>query len=182
MHWFVVVRQEFFRLHQNVSDVRIQVGRWSLADMRESTFCLCPSGVGFGWRVFLALAALCIPVIIQPGVKQAYSDLLPYHEFSLEFGMSEVKRLPELLRAISQERVCVLRQNAARYYRAFMWQEPTGLAYDLLQLSLCRRAWRVFQQRSAVGATGLGHNVEPPWAACARATVEQLFSLEQANG
>ena len=32
---------------------------------------LCPSGWGFGWRTYLAVATLCIPVIVQPLVEQA---------------------------------------------------------------------------------------------------------------
>ena len=38
--------------------------------MRDSRFCLCPSGWGYGWRLYLAMATLCIPVIIQPMIEQ----------------------------------------------------------------------------------------------------------------
>ena len=86
----------------------------------------------------MALAALCIPVLVQPMVRQAFDDIAPFDRFSLSFPLSDVKRLPKLLRAVSRERRCALRENAAQYFSLFMWQESYGLAYDMLQLSLCR--------------------------------------------
>ena len=62
---------------------------------------------------------------------------------------------------------------AARYYRALVWEEPDGLAYEMLQLSLCRRAaalrWRLHREGKA----------EAPgaWAACAHTTAEALLGL-----
>ena len=52
-------------------------------ETRHSTFCLCPSGTGWGMRAFHAIALGCIPVIIQddgsgrfPSVLQAFEGLL----------------------------------------------------------------------------------------------------------
>jgi hypothetical protein len=133
--------------------------------MQQAAYCLCPSGVGFGWRTSLALAAGCIPVIVQPMVAQPFDDLLPYSNFSLSFRMADVKRLPALLRAIPPERVCSLRREGARYSRLLMWQQPGGLAYDMLQVSLCKRALRLHR--------GPG---KPPWAGCADLTAEDLLA------
>ena len=142
-----------------------------LGDLRDADFCLAPSGVGFGWRVYVSLAALCIPVIVQPLVHQAYDDIAPFDRFSLSFALSDVKRLPELLRAVPRKKLCELRENAARYFRLFMWQSPDGLAYDMLMLSLCRRALRVHKGQGGV---------RPPWAACAQVTVEEVLHLRRA--
>jgi len=143
--------------------------------MRNATFCLCPSGVGFGWRVYIALAALCIPVIIQPGVQQAFASMVPYGKFSLSYQLNDVKVLPQLLSAIPSERICTMRVNAFRYRRVFMWQQPHGLAYDMLQLSLCRLALTLH-------AKGANPSVSVPWAPCARMTVEELIAKSETTG
>lgn len=59
------VRQSFYKLHTGTPGVRIEVGTWKIEHMRAATFCLAPSGWGFGWRTYLAVATLCIPVIVQ---------------------------------------------------------------------------------------------------------------------
>jgi hypothetical protein len=59
------VRSTFLNLHKNTTGVRFKIGMWTADDLRNATFCLAPSGWGYGWRTYLALAMLCIPVIIQ---------------------------------------------------------------------------------------------------------------------
>ena len=48
------VRQEMWRLHFNDSHnwtgVVFKPGQWTISQLRSATFCLCPSGWGFGWR------------------------------------------------------------------------------------------------------------------------------------
>ena len=99
--------------------------------------------------------------------RQAYDDIVPYSDFSLSFPLSDVHRLPALLRAVPAQRLCALRKGAARYFRLFLWGEPGGLAYDMLQLSLCRRALRLHRDAS------------PAWAACARMTAEELLDTNR---
>eukprot|EP00966_Prymnesium_polylepis_P276646 6391428-Prymnesium_polylepis.1 len=80
--------------------------------------------------------------------------------------MKDVKHLPALLRAVSHKRRCKLRAAAAKYYRTLMWQEPMGLAFEMVLLSLCRRALALHSwERPA-----------PSWAAgCTRVTVDTLL-------
>lgn len=124
------------------------------------------SGWGYGWRTYLALAMLCIPVVIQPLVEQAYHDVLPYSKLALRYDPVDLERLPELLRAISANEICQMRRSALRYRRLLIWDGPEGLAYETLQLLLCRRAAAVYAQLR-----------RPPqaWSACASMRVEQLL-------
>lgn len=56
-------------------------GKWSIDQLRQAQFCLCPSGWGFGWRTYLAVATLCIPVIVQPLVPQVTLTLHLGHTY-----------------------------------------------------------------------------------------------------
>jgi len=162
------VRQAFYRLHRNTPGVTYHIGQWSISELADSTFCLAPSGWGYGWRTYLALAVQCIPVIVQPYVQQAFEDLLPYASFSLRISPDELQGLPDRLRAMPRSRICSMRAAGARYFRAVLWQQPEGIAYDMLQLSLCRRAIGVLT-RHRPGAS------LPRWAGCANVTAEQLL-------
>ena len=46
------------------------------SEMLKSTFCFCPSGTGWGMRVFHAAALGCIPVIMQQDAKRAFPPVL----------------------------------------------------------------------------------------------------------
>lgn len=127
------------------------------------------SGWGYGWRTYVALAVLCIPVIIQPLVEQAYHDVLPYSELALVFDPVDLERLPEMLKAIEQKKICQMRQAALRYRRLLLWRQPEGLAYEMLQLSLCRRAVKVFSTYRPMSQL-------PSWAACTNLTVEDFLA------
>ncbi|KAL1518793.1 hypothetical protein AB1Y20_003073 [Prymnesium parvum] len=177
------VRQTLWSLltssaHSNASrsgswdKVVFKTGDWSISMLRQAQFCLCPSGWGFGWRASLALATLCIPVIIQPLIEQAYHDLLPYKRFALFYNLADLPRLPQLLESISPRRICELRAAAARYYRALMWEEPDGRAYDMLQLSLCQRAAALHARIHAEAHDG---RPLPTWASCANTSAEDLL-------
>ena len=82
---------------------------------------------------------------------------------------SHGRRLPELLRRVSPRRICELRAAAASYYRAFMW-EADGLAYDMLLLSLCRRALALHSRLRA-------HTGSPTWGACAQISAQTLLHV-----
>mmetsp|Transcript_53277 Transcript_53277/g.147184 ORF Transcript_53277/g.147184 Transcript_53277/m.147184 type:complete len:386 (-) Transcript_53277:60-1217(-) len=166
------VRQFFHKLHRNTPGVVFDVGGWGVAGLRDATFCLAPSGWGYGWRISISLAMHCIPVIIQPLVEQAYHDMLPYKSFSLRFAPADVPILPHILRHIerNRSRICELRSSAARYYRTLLW-EPPGLAYDMLQISLCRRALLRVLRDQAPAQRRL-----PPWYRCAQLTAESLLA------
>ena len=160
------VRQALEQAHRDTPGVRFRRGKWAIEELTTAEFCLAPSGWGYGWRTYLALAVGCIPVIIQPHVQQAFEELLPYEQFSLRFTPAQIPQLPELLRQQPRRRVCEMRAAAHRYHRAVLWQGPDGRAYDFLMASLCKRALRVVRERS---------DARPQWAACAELGAEQLL-------
>ena len=132
-------------------------------------------------RIPQPLSVLLIPLHLYtcglPIPAQAYHSILPYHRFALFFDPSDLRRLPQLLRDIPPRRICDLRAAAARYYRALVWEEPDGLAFEVLQLSLCRRAAALHRMRR--GAGGQVGSV-PSWAiACERkSALEELLDTQ----
>jgi len=170
------VRQAIQRHHKNESGF-VLGGQFTLDDLRDSLFCLAPSGWGWGWRLTLAMVTQCVPVIIQPNVTQPFEELLPYEKFSIRLTKEAIPRLPDILRAVPMATVCSLQQGLARFYRALLWQKPHGEqhpnAHDLLLVSLCRRAKRL----SAVYASSGAH----PDAFLARHQLACADSLEAAS-
>ena len=119
---------------------------------------------------------LCVPVIIQPMVEQAFQDLLPYSELALTFDPVDLEALPSLLRDVTPGRICQLRHNAARHRRLVMWDKP-GLAYEMLQLALCRRAVGVHSSSGLQSTSERSRmHLLQPWTSCARLTPEQLMA------
>ena len=68
-----------------------------------------------------------------------------------------------------------------RYYRALVWEEPDGLAFEVLQLSLCRRAaalHRRFHPQPDERAAAM-----PAWADCELPTsLERLLFAHGGEG
>jgi len=138
------VRQEVFRLWANRSRFRIRPNRDDdITTFGDGRFCLAPSGDGFGLRLYKAiLIAGCVPLIIQPQVRQAFDDLLPYEDFSLRLSFDDLPVLEEKLAAISPARHARMRQAMLKHQRAFTYpqSEYPGDAYAYLVESLRQRA------------------------------------------
>jgi len=130
-------------------------GKFTLDMLRDSRFCLSPSGWGWGWRLSLAVITQCVPVIIQPNVSQPFDDLIPYDRFALRLTKEDIPRLPTILKSVSDARVCAMQKELAKHSRAFLWQQPFGPqhanAYDLMQVQLCRRAKHLAATYRATG-------------------------------
>lgn len=132
------VREQVFLHHANRS--RFCISRRAPAELyRRARFCLAPSGEGFGNRLALAMLAGCVPLIIQPNVRQPFDDLLPYDDFSLRLPPDDVPRLHELLPAVGEAEHARLRRGVARHAAAFSWG-ARGEAYEHVRLALCLRA------------------------------------------
>ena len=152
------MRAQIADQHSNQKDWVIGGQRFTFDDLRASQFCLAPSGWGWGWRLQLAMVTQCVPVIIQPNMTQPFEDLIPYEAFAIKMGTAGIPNLPEMLRAVSDEDMCRMQTNLAKYYRALLWQRTHGprhpSAYDLTMLSLCNRAKRLRKQHLAHTARG----------------------------
>lgn len=62
-----------------------------LAEMTKSLFCLVPVGDSPpSSRLYLAVAAGCLPVIISDGFEGAFSDLVPWDTFSVRIREARV--------------------------------------------------------------------------------------------
>ena len=88
------------------------------------------------------MLAGCVPLIIQPGVRQPLEDVLPYDSFALRVGADAVPRLHTLLASVSDADHARMRERAKHYGRAFDWVSSGGLAYAFTRYSLCLRAGR----------------------------------------
>ena len=135
------VRAAVFEHHQNRSGFCL-APRLPSELYERSRFCLAPSGEGFGDRLATSLLAGCVPLIIQPAVRQPYDELLPYDRFALRVGADKVPKLHELLAAITPTEHAAMRAAARHYARAFDWVRPAGQAYAMARYSLCMRSLR----------------------------------------
>ena len=108
----------------------------------DSRFCLAPSGEGFGDRLANAMLSGCVPLIIQPAVRQPYDDVLPYERFSIRIGADRIPALHEVLRAVTDEQHARLRAGVRHFARAFEWLRTGAQAYEAARYSLCLRAER----------------------------------------
>ena len=111
--------------------------------MLRSIFCLCPSGTGWGMRVFHSVALGCIPVIIQrdaaatyPHVLQAYEGLLlDWSELSVRLEPRDVPQLPTILRALAANASALQakRHALAREWTRLLWREalPPAIGHIL---------------------------------------------------
>lgn len=108
----------------------------------QSRFCLAPSGEGFGDRLSLSMLSGCVPLIIQPSVRQPLDDVLPYDEFSLRLGADAIPTLHERLARVTRPEHEKLREGVRRWARAFDWSggSSDGLAYNFTRLALCQHA------------------------------------------
>ena len=112
------------------------------AEMLRSQFCLCPSGTGWGMRVFHSAVLGCVPVIIQrdertqfPPVLQAFEGLLlDWHEISVRIEPADIPRLPAILRALAADAPALAAKRAAltRAWTRLLWRE--ALPADLRPL------------------------------------------------
>ncbi|KAL3903772.1 MAG: hypothetical protein SGPRY_011540 [Prymnesium sp.] len=108
------------------------------SEMLRSVFCLCPSGTGWGMRVFHAAALGCIPVIVQRDEERAYPPVLQAFEgllldwslFSLQLEQSDLPNLPSILSALANNASAIYakRQALAATWTRLVWRE--SLAAD----------------------------------------------------
>jgi len=138
------VRQKVHKLYADHEGFLISAGHQDDAVMfGDARFCLAPSGDGFGVRLYKAIIiAGCVPLIIQPNVRQAFDELLRYDDFSLSATYGDIQHLPSILAAVTPEKHKAMRKAMLANAHAFTFAESEhgGDAYDYLVKSLRMRA------------------------------------------
>ena len=115
-----------------------------LRRMRASTFCLAPRGdTASSRRVYEAIAAGCIPVIIADDLALPFAKRLRYDEFTVRFSEKFALRQPlqmlQQLRAMPNARVHAMQTALAAARPSFLWHtDPTRpSAVDQILLDMC---------------------------------------------
>lgn len=130
------------------------------AEMLQTIFCLCPSGTGWGMRVFHSAALGCIPVLIQrdeasayPPVLQAFEGLLlDWDAIAVRLEPRDLPQLPMILRRLAANTTALMskRHALAAAWTRLLWREALPLevrpilahapdAFDSLMQSLALR-------------------------------------------
>ena len=84
----------------------------------------------------MTLACSCIPVIIQDNVHMAFTPLLDMDSFSMRIAHADMERIPEILLAVSAERIREMQTNLGAVWRRYAYSgyySYTSLAKQLMQ-------------------------------------------------
>ena len=115
-----------------------------LAKMMRAAFCLAPRGdTASSKRLYEAIAAGCVPVIISDTLRLPFERRLRWADFSIRMREDDVlkapARLDEWLRELTPERVLGLQTNLERVRRHFIWHlDPTReSAVDQIITDIC---------------------------------------------
>ena len=113
-------------------------------EMTRTTFCLVPVGDSPpSSRLYLAIAAGCVPVLLSDGFEGAFPSRVPWRDFSLRFEESTVKlkafNLTAKLLTIAADSDRLLRMQRALQAHAadVLWEAPgSRVATHTLELAL----------------------------------------------
>ena len=95
-------------------------------EILAARYCLCPSGTGWGMRVFHVLALGCVPVVVQHDgehapARQAFEPLLlNWSDFGVVVSRDQVADLPALLAATD---LAAKRRALVRVWRSLVWRD-----------------------------------------------------------
>lgn len=91
-------------------------------ELLRTRFALCPPGWS-SWspRLFDAIVAGAIPVIISDDWVPPFSELINYDDFSIRVPESKIDKLTEILKAIPAEEEARLRGNLKKVYERFVY-------------------------------------------------------------
>ena len=120
--------------------------------MKNSKFCLCPSGFEVNSpRVAETFFYECVPVIIADNFVPPFFDVLNWEAFSVILSVKDIPKLKEILSSVPHEKYLALQAGVKKVQRHFLWHlKPER--YDLFHMTL-HSVWfnRVLQFRENTG-------------------------------
>lgn len=99
------------------------------AEILNSRFCLCPSGTGFGQRLYHVVLLGCVPVIAMhdgthPPVVQAFEgEGLEWERFAVLVRREQIPKLPSLLAAVD---LAAKQRALHRVWTRLIWRSALG--------------------------------------------------------
>ena len=112
-----------------------------------SKFCLAPSGDGWGVRTAKSLITGCVPLIIQPSVRQPFDDVYNYSEFALILSAADIPNLESILSSVTSAEHAQMLIKGHEVSSGFYFEDQTsegrsGIASSLIVQQLKDRASR----------------------------------------
>uniref|UniRef100_A0ACD5U8T2 Uncharacterized protein n=1 Tax=Avena sativa TaxID=4498 RepID=A0ACD5U8T2_AVESA len=93
--------------------------------MRQSKFCLCPSGYEVASpRVVEAIYLECVPVVIGDDYVLPFSDVLNWPAFSVRVSVTDIPDLKRILAAVSPRQYIRMQRRVRMVRRHFMVNGP----------------------------------------------------------
>ncbi|KAI8474753.1 MAG: exostosin-like glycosyltransferase [Monoraphidium minutum] len=89
--------------------------------LARSVFCLVAAGDGWSARFDDAMLHGCIPVVVIDKVVGPWGHQLRWQAFSVRVAQADTPRLPEILLAISNDRVRQMQRAMAAVWHRFAW-------------------------------------------------------------
>ena len=113
--------------------------------MMHAKWCFCPRGdTSSSRRLFDAMIAGCLPVIISDNIDLPFPDVVPYAEIAITVSEDEWSRDPRLtlrrLREISKKEISSRQNTMERYVQMLDWRDGTEM---LSQIVLALKNHRV---------------------------------------
>eukprot|EP00899_Mesostigma_viride_P018281 jgi/Mesvir1/26454/Mv16129-RA.2 len=130
------VRKQFYDLYRHhpsflILDIGVPAtsrrDHWQRSNgMLTSTFCFSPHGIGWGVRVYEAVVAGCIPIVIMddgvnPPVELAFEEIIPWDDFAVRLPRADINRIPELVLDMPDAEVAARQKAMAQHWRRLVW-------------------------------------------------------------
>ncbi|GLT93463.1 hypothetical protein SLE2022_112550 [Rubroshorea leprosula] len=104
--------------------------------MRNSKFCLCPSGYEVASpRIVESLYNGCVPVLISKGYVPPFSDVLNWKMFAVTVSLEDIPNLKKILLGISDSQYIRMHRRGVQLRRHFQANTPPK-RFDLFHMIL----------------------------------------------
>jgi len=119
-------------------------------ELRNSRFCLCPSGWS-SWspRLFESIVAGVVPIIFADGVGLPFEKFIDYRKVSIKLLNDRVGDLNPILKTISNETLQSKMNEMKSVRHRFIWND-TPQSQDAFEMSI-KELWRKGGHRKVVG-------------------------------